>query len=62
MTAKEQLRRQTSQLFEAGADPYNTADTVKVSLELVDDFVSWLTADAPDELAGDGHLRSRQAE
>lgn len=62
MSAHDRLRRQTSCLFEPGMDPYNTADTVRVSHELSTDFVAWVSTPAPDGLEGDGHLRRRQAD
>lgn len=63
MTAQNRLRRQVSCLFERGWDPYNTADTIRVSLEASEDFVRWASQPAPaDDGPGDGHLRSRQAD
>lgn len=63
MTPQERLRRQVSCLFERGGDPYNTADTVPVSRQQSDDFVSWASESAPaDALEGDGHMRCRQAD
>jgi len=62
MSAQEKLRRQVSCLFERGVDPYNTADSIRVSAELSADFVTW-AGDGPQQLpAGDGHLRTTQAE
>lgn len=61
MSANEKLRRQVSCLFERGVDPYNTADSVRVSMELAADFVTWATA--PQQLpAAEGALFRTQAE
>lgn len=38
------LKRKISQDFEPGIDPYNTADTVRVSQRLTADFVAWTRA------------------
>jgi len=43
------LRRDASQSFEPGVDPYNTADVIKVNRQLSADFVRW--AGLPPELA-----------
>ena len=40
--AQERLRRQASSLYSAGCDPYNTADSIRVSRELASDFLTWL--------------------
>jgi hypothetical protein len=63
LTAQELMRRQTSSLFERGVDPYNTADTIRVSLELAVDFAIWVSSPpvVADGLEGDGHLRQHQA-
>lgn len=61
MSANEKLRRQVSCLFERGVDPYNTADSIRVSAELAADFVNW--ASSPQQLpAAEGALFRRQAE
>jgi len=39
--AKEILRRKVSQSHEPGADPYNTADTIRISQQLSADLVDW---------------------
>ena len=59
--SQERLRRQTSCLFEPGVDPYNTADTVQVSRQLVADFVAWVAADRELDQQPVGLLR-RQAD
>jgi hypothetical protein len=62
MTAQERLRRQTSSLLKPGLDPYNTADSIRISRELAQDFLVWVTDPLPAEaLTGDGYLRRRQA-
>jgi hypothetical protein len=45
--SQQRLRRQASCLFAPGVDPYNTADTVKLSRQLVADFVAWVAGDLP---------------
>jgi len=47
--AKEILRRKVSQSHEPGADPYNTADTIRVSQQLSTEFINW--SSLPDALS-----------
>lgn len=70
MDSQQRLRRQASCEFEPGVDPYNTADTVRVSRQLVADFVAWVAGDLPpltegnvcQELDRQVSLLRRQAE
>ena len=61
MSAQQRLRNHTSLLFERGVDPYNTADSIRVSAELASDFLVWATEPVPQP-APLPNLMRRQAD
>jgi hypothetical protein len=58
---QDKLRREVSRLYTTGGDPYNTADTVRISRQLALDFVEWLGCQPPGEMEQGGLMR-RQAD
>lgn len=60
MDPRDKLRRQVSRLYNTGVDPYNTADSIRVSRELSQDFVEWVRS--LPETTGENPLMRRQAD
>jgi len=61
MDANNKLRRQVSSLYSTGGDPYNTADSVRVSEQLTLDFVEWVRSPQQEPVQNPA-LRRRQAD
>jgi hypothetical protein len=61
MDANNKLRRQVSRLYATGVDPYNTADSIRVSEQLTLDFVEWVRSPQGEPVENPALMR-RQAD
>lgn len=61
MDSRDKLSRQVSRLYNTGGDPYNTADSIRVSRELSQDFVEWVRS-LPETTGETPSLMRRQAD